>query len=275
MPIRAVLWDIDDTLFDYTGADAAGLAAQLEAVRLAERYGTPAQALARWREITDRHWARFAAGVGTFQGQRQERVREFLERPGMTDDETDAWFDSYVEHYKAAWTVFPDVVPALDALATDYRHGVLSNSSTANQDPSCVTSACANASRCWSAPSSWGSASPRRGRSSPPARRSDCRPGTWRTWGTSPRSTPAAPATPGCSPSGSTGTAAGGPVPRGRTGSKALTGCPSCWRGIPVLEHGQASGNVLSAPPERAERPDGGATRKKGPQGVDFRWGIV
>ena len=29
----------------------------------------------------------------------------------------------------------------------------------------------------------------------------------------------------------------------------------SCWPGIPVLEHGQASGNVLSAPPERAERP--------------------
>ncbi|MET9568282.1 HAD family hydrolase [Streptomyces virginiae] len=135
MPIRAVLWDIDDTLFDYTGADAAGLAAQLEAVRLAERYGTPAQALARWREITDRHWARFAAGVGTFQGQRQERVREFLDEPRMTAAEADAWFDQYVEHYKAAWAVFPDVVPALDALAADYRHGVLSNSSTANQDP--------------------------------------------------------------------------------------------------------------------------------------------
>ncbi|MFJ3519392.1 MULTISPECIES: HAD family hydrolase [unclassified Streptomyces] len=135
MVIRAVLWDIDDTLFDYTGADAAGLARQLEAERLVDRYGTPAQALALWRQITDRHWARFAAGEGTFQGQRQERVREFLERPGMTADEADAWFDSYVDHYKAAWTLFPDVVPALDALAAGYRHGVLTNSSTANQDP--------------------------------------------------------------------------------------------------------------------------------------------
>ncbi|MEU9147471.1 HAD family hydrolase [Streptomyces sp. NPDC048349] len=135
MAIRAVLWDIDDTLFDYTGADAAGLQQQLEAERISERYGTPAQALARWREITDRHWARFAAGDGTFQGQRRDRVREFLERPGMTDTEADAWFDRYVEHYKAAWTVFPDVVPVLDTLAAVYRHGVLSNSSTANQDP--------------------------------------------------------------------------------------------------------------------------------------------
>ncbi|MFB7465727.1 HAD family hydrolase [Streptomyces sp. NPDC056224] len=135
MPIRAVLWDIDDTLFDYTGADAAGLARQLEADGIAERYGTPAQALALWRQITDRHWARFAAGEGTFQGQRRERVREFLGMPGMTADEADAWFARYVEHYKTYWAVFPDVVPALDALAGDYRHGVLSNSSTANQDP--------------------------------------------------------------------------------------------------------------------------------------------
>lgn len=135
MPIRAVLWDIDDTLFDYTGADAAGLSRQLEAEGITERYGTPAQALALWREITDQHWARFAAGEGTFEGQRRDRVREFLERPALTDGEADAWFDRYVEHYKAAWTVFPDVVPVLDTLAPAYRHGVLSNSSTANQDP--------------------------------------------------------------------------------------------------------------------------------------------
>lgn len=135
MPIRAVLWDIDDTLFDYTGADAAGLARHLEAERIAERYGTPVQALALWREITERNWARFAAGRGTFQGQRRDRVREFLERPAMTDAEADTWFEQYVAHYKAAWAVFPDVVPVLDALAADYRHGVLTNSSTANQDP--------------------------------------------------------------------------------------------------------------------------------------------
>lgn len=62
-------------------------------------------------------------------------MREFLGAPGMTTDEADAWFDRYIEHYKAAWTVFPDVVPVLDVLAADYRHGVLSNSSLANQDP--------------------------------------------------------------------------------------------------------------------------------------------
>ncbi|WP_411101713.1 HAD family hydrolase [Streptomyces sp. cmx-4-9] len=135
MPIRAVLWDIDDTLFDYTGADTAGLARQLDTEHLGERYGTPAQALLVWRQATDRHWLRFAAGETTFQGQRLDRVRDFLEAPGMTDAEAGRWFDRYVEHYRAAWALFPDVVPVLDALAARYRHGVLSNSSLANQDP--------------------------------------------------------------------------------------------------------------------------------------------
>ncbi|MFD3876000.1 HAD family hydrolase [Streptomyces sp. NPDC058623] len=135
MPIRAVLWDIDDTLFDYASADRAGLAAHLLAEGTAGRYGAPHEALARWRRITERHWNRFAAGHGTFQGQRRDRVREFAELPAMSDAEADDWFARYVEHYRGAWALFPDVVPVLDALATTHRHGVLSNSSVANQDP--------------------------------------------------------------------------------------------------------------------------------------------
>ncbi|MFE3631822.1 HAD family hydrolase [Streptomyces goshikiensis] len=135
MPIRAVLWDIDDTLFDYTGADRAGLARHLEQEGIAERYGSPAEALARWRRITEVHWARFAVGEVTFDGQRRDRVRDFLGAPLLTDDEAEVWFGRYVAHYRAAWVVFPDVVPVLDALAAGYRHGVLSNSSVANQDP--------------------------------------------------------------------------------------------------------------------------------------------
>ncbi|MER6215388.1 HAD family hydrolase [Streptomyces sp. NPDC001674] len=135
MPIRAVLWDIDDTLFDYTGADTAGLARHLCEEGLGEHYGSPAEALALWRRYTQRHWDRFSAGEVTFQGQRQDRVRDFLGRPALSADEADAWFERYVAHYRAAWTLFPDVLPVLDALAGRYRHGVLSNSSAASQDP--------------------------------------------------------------------------------------------------------------------------------------------
>ncbi|WP_327697906.1 HAD family hydrolase [Streptomyces sp. NBC_00459] len=133
MTIRAVVWDIDDTLFDYTTANRAGMREQLAVEGLLDGYATVEQALDRWQEATDRQWARFAAGEVDFQGQRRERVRTFLGEE-LTDAEADAWFDRYVVHYEAAWALFPDVLPVLDLLAASHRHGVLSNSSLRVQD---------------------------------------------------------------------------------------------------------------------------------------------
>ncbi len=135
MPIRAVLWDIDDTIFDYATADRTGVLEHLRAEGLLDGGGSGAEAVAlgRWREATEIHWARFAAMEVDFQGQRRGRVREFLGE-GASDAEADAWFARYLRHYEAAWALFPDTVPALDGLTPGYRHGVLSNSSNRNQD---------------------------------------------------------------------------------------------------------------------------------------------
>ncbi|MFJ2306471.1 HAD family hydrolase [Streptomyces sp. NPDC087787] len=129
MPIKAVLWDVDDTLFDYTTADRAGMRTHLVAEGLLDGYATVEDALAHWRRITDEQWARFSAGEATFEEQRRDRVRVFLARPELADDEIDAWFARYLGHYEAAWALFPDVLPVLDALAASHRHAVLSNSS--------------------------------------------------------------------------------------------------------------------------------------------------
>ncbi|MDH6624068.1 putative hydrolase of the HAD superfamily [Streptomyces sp. LBL] len=133
MSIRAVVWDVDDTLFDYTTADREGMRGHLVAEGLLAGYGTPERALARWREITDQQWARFSAGETSFEGQRRDRVRVFLGEK-LTDDEADAWFSRYLGHYERAWSLFPDVLPALDTLAVSHRHAVLSNSSIHVQD---------------------------------------------------------------------------------------------------------------------------------------------
>lgn len=133
MGIRAVVWDVDDTLFDYTSADRAGMRAHLLAEGLLGAFGTAERALARWKEATELHWGRFAAGETTFEGQRRDRVRTFLAAE-LSDAEADEWFRRYVGHYEAAWALFPDVLPALDALAAGYRHAVLSNSSLTVQD---------------------------------------------------------------------------------------------------------------------------------------------
>ncbi|MEU6555402.1 HAD family hydrolase [Streptomyces sp. NPDC046915] len=128
MSIHAVVWDVDDTLFDYTTADRIGMRDHLAAEGLLLGYASPEEAVLRWREITDQQWARFSAGELSFEAQRQERVRVFLGQ-GLTDAEADAWFRRYVAHYEAAWALFPDVLPVLDALAASHRHAVLSNSS--------------------------------------------------------------------------------------------------------------------------------------------------
>jgi putative hydrolase of the HAD superfamily len=131
--IRAVVWDVDDTLFDYTTADRVGMGAHLAAEGLLEGYATAAEAVVRWREITDQQWARFSAGEVTFEGQRRERIRVFLGE-ALSDAEADDWFARYLRHYEAAWALFPDVLPVLDALAASHRHAVLSNSSLTVQD---------------------------------------------------------------------------------------------------------------------------------------------
>ena len=131
--IEAVVWDVDDTLFDYTSADRHGMRAHLAAEGLLGRYGPAEDALSRWRQITDAQWARFAAGECDFQEQRRDRVRAFLGAE-LEDAEADAWFQRYVGHYEAAWGLFPDVLPALEALAATHRHAVLSNSSLAVQE---------------------------------------------------------------------------------------------------------------------------------------------
>ena len=133
MSIRAVVWDVDDTLFDYSGADRIGMRGHLTTEGLLVEYESVEQAIVRWRTITDAQWARFSAGEVDFQGQRRDRVRVFLDRD-LTDAEADAWFQRYVTHYETAWTLFPDVLPVLDALAASHRHAVLSNSSIHVQD---------------------------------------------------------------------------------------------------------------------------------------------
>ncbi|MGV4890581.1 HAD family hydrolase [Streptomyces viridosporus] len=133
MAIRAVVWDVDDTLFDYTTADREGMRAHLLAEELLDGHASVEEALQRWREVTDLQWARFAAGEVDFETQRRDRTRVFLDRD-LTDAEADDWFRRYVTHYEAAWSLFPDVLPVLDALAASHRHAVLSNSSLTVQD---------------------------------------------------------------------------------------------------------------------------------------------
>ncbi|MFI6052251.1 HAD family hydrolase [Streptomyces violascens] len=133
MAIRAVLWDIDDTIFDYSTASRSGMRTHLGLEGLPDAYESVERALDQWAELTAYHWARFASGETDWHGQCRDRVRAFVGE-AMSDEEADAWYDRHVVHYEAAWSLFPDALPVLDVLAEGYRHAILSNSSLLSQE---------------------------------------------------------------------------------------------------------------------------------------------
>ncbi len=139
MTVRGVLFDIDDTLFDYSTSERVGILKHLAAEGLLELFPSPADAAAIWREIMEEEYARFLAGELTFAGHQLARTRRFLAHigrlpaDGISDQAASAWFEGYTKFRTAAWAAFPDAAPALASLATRYRLGVISNSSLAHQ----------------------------------------------------------------------------------------------------------------------------------------------
>ncbi|SEM36501.1 HAD family hydrolase [Streptacidiphilus jiangxiensis] len=128
-----VLWDIDDTLFDYSGAERAAILEHLDALGMLAEFDSPQRAHELWSGDVEAVYERFLAGELGFQEQRRVRVALFLGRIGRTAEDPDAWFAGYLDAFTRHRRVFDDVIPALDALP-GYRHGLLSNSSSRYQE---------------------------------------------------------------------------------------------------------------------------------------------
>lgn len=128
--IRAVLFDLDDTLFDHRGAVAAGITRHRRTLPGWQRFDDAAEAR-RWYELEERHYHRYLAGELDYQGQRRARALDFAEPYGETLEDPDVWFDGFREHYETAWTLLPDALPCLDALEgalPGVRFAVITNS---------------------------------------------------------------------------------------------------------------------------------------------------
>ncbi len=126
--VRAVLFDIDDTLVDFGASAAAGLAALLGPE---VRAGLPDT----WHALTERHYPRFLAGEVTFGDMQLNRLVELLAWAGLPAPDRAGLLalearrqDEMTRHYR----LFDDVRPCLDALA-GMRIGVVSNSDGPHQ----------------------------------------------------------------------------------------------------------------------------------------------
>jgi putative hydrolase of the HAD superfamily len=138
-----ILFDIDDTLLDHSGAVRSAAAALHEitgALMAAEEF------VSRWAAALERHFGRYLAGEITYHGQRRARVREVVE-PTLTDEAADQLFSRYLAAYEAAWSLFPDVRSCLDQLS-QHRLGVISNGQARQQRKKLMRTGIANRFEC-------------------------------------------------------------------------------------------------------------------------------
>ncbi len=131
--MRAVLFDVDDTLVDHAGAQRSAIVAQLRELGLPH----DEQAVRRWSDVTDKHFLRHLAGELTLQEHRRERVREVMAHydvAGLTDEAADEWFADYTVRFQAGWRAYDDVVGVLDRLHDrDVLVGIISNYGSEHQ----------------------------------------------------------------------------------------------------------------------------------------------
>jgi putative hydrolase of the HAD superfamily len=132
--IRAVLFDVDDTLVDYSGAERAGITRHLRDLGVSEDL-VPG-GVSHWHWLVEHHFPRYLSGELTLQDHRRERVRDMLRwLGGPVPRDTaaiDAWFAGYQQRYERALAPFPDVVACLDRLS-GVPLGVVTNHDTGYQ----------------------------------------------------------------------------------------------------------------------------------------------
>ncbi|MFI7061852.1 HAD family hydrolase [Kribbella sp. NPDC050124] len=133
--MKAVVFDLDNTLFDHTASATAAIHGWVP-----ELGGTPSDELvAQWFVVEERNFNQWLSGAVTHQGQRRGRMRDFLPLVGhpvpALDDELDLIFTGFLRHYQASWAAYPDAKPALEvARSNGFRIGVLTNGSTTQQN---------------------------------------------------------------------------------------------------------------------------------------------
>lgn len=132
--MRAVGFDLDDTLFDHRTSARAGVGRFLDDLHLP----VTEQALDAWFAAEEQQFERWRIGQVGFQEQRRVRLRSVLPPLGFRvpdDDGTlDALFDEYLRAYRASWRLFPESASLLrDLRSQGYRVGLLTNGSEEQQ----------------------------------------------------------------------------------------------------------------------------------------------
>lgn len=133
--IRAIGFDLDNTLFDHREAATRGLELLID--EKGWRYTSNASVGSEWHRLEDLYFAQYVAGTMTLIEHRRARMRNFLTSTDVfvEDRDLDALWDDYLRHYSNSWVAYPDVASMLGSLkAAGYKLAVLTNGQQAQQE---------------------------------------------------------------------------------------------------------------------------------------------
>ncbi|WP_066370968.1 HAD family hydrolase [Herbidospora mongoliensis] len=132
--IRAILFDLDETLFDHRLAVAHAVTAWT-----ADRspfHPLLAEGPALWLRLEDVHLPAWHRGDCSFGEQRRRRLRDYCRHLGLAvPADLDAAYAEFLDLYEQAWTAFPDATTVVNQLAgTGVTLGVLTNGQPVQQE---------------------------------------------------------------------------------------------------------------------------------------------
>ncbi|HEY9389075.1 MAG TPA: HAD family hydrolase [Mycobacteriales bacterium] len=134
VPVRLVIFDLDETLLDQRGAVTDAVTRWLSGRGIEP----DDELVGAWFAAQERHLPAWRAGEISWREQRRRRLRDFLPLVGLTVDDggqLDRTFAGYLTHYEAAWRKFDDVDGALERIRrTDVRTAVLTNGTVEQQN---------------------------------------------------------------------------------------------------------------------------------------------
>ena len=124
VPVRAVAFDLDDTLVDHEGAARTAICTWLAGRQYAE-VGTLSPVADAWIALEKRYFDDYLNGRVDFAEHRRRRLRGLLEHIGadttvaLSDVDADLLFVEYRDIYADSWVLYDDALPALQRVAAD------------------------------------------------------------------------------------------------------------------------------------------------------------
>lgn len=133
--IRAIGFDLDNTLFDHTEAAAVAMHSLIHEKGWA--YIGEESVGSEWHRIETIYFSQYATGVMTLMEHRRARMREFLVSTDaqVNEGEFDELWNDYLHHYSNSWVAYSDANAALSELkSSGYKMAVLTNGQQAQQE---------------------------------------------------------------------------------------------------------------------------------------------